>query len=326
MKQAAFESQFEADWQHFALLLEANARRSRKAIAQSIDDREFAAHYRRICLHLALAERRGYSVQLNTRLRDLVHRGHWQFYRATPMNLRAALHFFAAEFPRLVRRHAAAMWIASALFFIPLIGLIVALQLRPEWVHHFVDAEQLMQYEAMYQSDDGSDRLGREGGGSDLMMFGFYVMNNISIGFRTFASGLLVGIGPIFVLVFNAQAIGAIAGHLTAVGLGDTFWRFVVGHSAPELIAIALAGGAGLQLGFALIAPGARTRMRALRDAGIDGGKLAFGIFALLLIAAAIEAFFSAQAWIPDLLRFGFGLGLWLLIPAWLILGGRRAA
>ncbi len=34
-------------------------------------------------------------------------------------------------------------------------------------------------------------------------MFGYYIWNNISIGFRTFASGLLAGIGPILVLISN---------------------------------------------------------------------------------------------------------------------------
>lgn len=48
---------------------------------------------------------------------------------------------------------------------------------------------------------------------------------------------------------------GAIAGHLTDIGYGQTFWPFVIGHGAFELTAIALAGAAGLKLGWALLAP-----------------------------------------------------------------------
>ena len=39
-------------------------------------------------------------------------------------------------------------------------------------------------------------------------------------------------------------------------------------------------GGAGLQLGFALISPGRRSRGRALVESGILGAKLVFGVFA----------------------------------------------
>ena len=78
----------------------------------------------------------------------------------------------------------------------------------------------------MYDPADPSRRLGRDSG-TDLGMFGFYIWNNISIGFRTFASGLLAGIGSIVVLFVNGVMIGGVAGHLQAVGHGDPFWRFV---------------------------------------------------------------------------------------------------
>ncbi|WP_309476022.1 stage II sporulation protein M, partial [Escherichia coli] len=81
------------------------------------------------------------------------------------------------------------------------------------------------------------------------------MMNNISIGLRTFAGGLLAGVGTILVLIANGVNIGAVAGHLQAIGHGDPFWRFVAGHAPLELTAIVIAGGAGLRLGLGLVAP-----------------------------------------------------------------------
>ena len=46
-------------------------------------------------------------------------------------------------------------------------------------------------------------------------MFGFYVMNNVGIGFRSFAGGIFLGLGSALILVFNGLFIGAAAGHLT---------------------------------------------------------------------------------------------------------------
>jgi uncharacterized membrane protein SpoIIM required for sporulation len=159
-----------------------------------------------------------------------------------------------------------------------------------------------------------------------MQMFGFYILNNISIGFRTFASGLFAGIGSGFVLVFNGVFIGSAAGHLTAIGYGGPFWQFVAGHSAPELLGIVISGGAGLQLGLSLLAPGQRSRARAFREAGIEGARLVAGVFALLLFAAFVEAFWSSIGWLPALLKYAVGLGLWALLLGWLLLSGRGRA
>jgi len=72
----------------------------------------------------------------------------------------------------------------------------------------------------MYDPASPSHHLGRESG-TNVQMFGYYIYNNISIGFRTFASGLLAGVGAIVVLVTNGIVIGTVAGHLTAIGYGD---------------------------------------------------------------------------------------------------------
>jgi len=154
-------------------------------------------------------------------------------------------------------------------------------------------------------------------------MFGFYILNNVSIGFRTFASGLLAGVGAVFVLIMNGVIIGGVAGHLTEIGYGDPFWRFVAGHSGPELTAIVIAGGAGLQIGMALIAPGRRSRARALIDAGRIGAKLVLGVFAMLVFAAFVEAYWSSLAWMPREVKFSVGAIVWLGIGLWLWRGGR---
>src|SRR5690606_34190487 len=99
----------------------------------------------------------------------------------------------------------------------------------------------------------------------------------------TFGGGVLFGLGSVFFLVFNGLVIGTVAGHLTRIGYGETFWPFVSGHSAFELSAIVLAGAAGLRLGGALLAPGQRSRARALREEALDSAGLIWG-FAVLLV------------------------------------------
>ncbi|HVF35632.1 MAG TPA: stage II sporulation protein M [Candidatus Saccharimonadia bacterium] len=326
MRQDDFQRRHEAEWAALDEWLALRSRPSRKLRSQDAEaafgDLEFARAYRRVCQQLAIAERRGYSGVVLERLRMLVHRGHLVLYRPPALRLQAALSFVASGFPRLVRAEWRAMAISALLLFAPMLAMIALLQWRPELVGSVFEPAQLAELEGMYDPDAPHGKLGRESG-SDLRMFGYYVYNNVSIGFRTYASGLLAGIGPVFVLMMNGTLIGTAAGHLTAIGHGGPFWRFVVGHSAPELLAIVIAGGAGLGLGMALLAPGRLTRSRALAQAGAVGAKLVLGAFAMLMFAAFIEAYWSSIGSLPDSVKFGSGALIWLAMLGWLALGGR---
>ena len=324
MRQEHFIVRHEAEWLAIEQWLDARAASPRRARAdrgwRGLPDEDFPAAYRRLCQQLGLARRRGYSPQLVARLQELMQRGHAVMYRPPLPRWRRAFEFFLADMPRLVRAESGVMWAALALFAIPLLASFIAVQVKPELIHTLLNVQQVAEYEAMY--DPALPKLGRDAE-SDLAMFGHYIMNNISIGLRTFASGLLAGLGPALALAVNGFMIGGVAGHLQLSGHGDPFWRFVVGHAAFELTAIVIAGGAGLRLGLDLIAPGRRRRIDALVEGGRRGAWLCLGVFAMLLVAAFIEAFWSSIGWIPAMVKYSVGGALWALVLAWLWFGGR---
>jgi len=324
MRQEQFVARHEAEWHAFdAWLRHRGGRRDGRAPA--LDVAEVPARYRRLCQQLALARRRGYSQPLVESLQDLMQRGHAVLYRAPPPRWRLALRFLVAGFPQLVRSQARCMWASAALFCVPLISLFVLLQWQPETIHGLLDPMQIAQMEQMYDPSDERHTLGRDSG-SDWQMFGHYIMNNISIGLRTFASGLLAGVGTIAVLVFNGVFFGAVAGHLHVAGYGDPFWRFVAGHAPFELTAIVIAGGAGLRLGLDLIAPGQRRRGDALIEGGLIGARLCLGVAFMLLVAAFIEAFWSSIGSIPAWIKYTVSGVLWTGVFAWLWRGGHGDA
>lgn len=322
MKQSLFESRHQRDWETFAAQLDALERG--KADSQQCTG--FAADYRRLCQQLALAEARGYSNHLIEQLQQLALRGHQQFYRhRSPLGAQL-IGFVLSGFPRLVRAEWRCVLAASLLFFGSLLGMGVLVYLFPELIYSLVDPAQVASMEQMYDPD--ARRLGRFGerdSGDDWMMFGFYIMNNIGIAFQTFASGLLFGLGSLFFLLFNGLMIGAVAGYLTQIGYGATFWSFVVGHGAFELTAIALAGGAGFKLGWALLAPGRLPRGEALRLAAGRSVRLIGGVILFLLLAAFIEAYWSSMTFASPTIKYVVGAGLWLLVLAYLLLAGRGA-
>ena len=327
MRQDRFVDRHAGEWAAFERWLDAREASPRRARAtrrswDGLADEDVPSRYRRLCQQLALARRRGYSPQVTERLQVLMQRGHNLLYRPPPAPWRGALVFLLADFPRLVRAQRGCLWASLALFALPMVLLFVLVQIRPELAYSVLSTAQLAEMEAMYDPARAGQAFARDGQ-TDVQMFGYYVWNNVSIGFRTFASGLLAGVGTIFVLLFNGTFFGVIAGHLQAIGHGGPFWRFVVGHSAPELTAIVIAGAGGLRLGLALVAPGRLRRVDALVRAGRDGGRLCLGILVMLVFAAFVEAFWSSTGALPDALRFGVGGALWLLVLLWLWRGGR---
>jgi len=157
-------------------------------------------------------------------------------------------------------------------------------------------------------------------------MFGFYIWNNVRIGFQTFAGGLLFGVGSAWFLGSNAVVIGAVAGYLTQVGYGDTFWSFVSGHSSLELIAIVLSGAAGFRLGLALISPGGRSRRGALVAAARPAVRMMYGAAILFAAAAFVEAFWSPINAIDVQVKILVGVAGWVTLLAYFLFAGRARA
>src|SRR5207248_1478315 len=78
----------------------------------------------------------------------------------------------------------------------------------------------------------------------------------------------------------------AILGYVASQGSGGNIVTFVVGHGSLELGAIVLCGGAGLAMGWSIVAPGDRTRVASLRAVGPDVATIIGGAAVMLAMAA----------------------------------------
>lgn len=305
-------------WDAFALQLE-DAKRG-----AGVDGALMAARYRRVCEHLALAQSRAYPIHLVARLESMAQEAHQLIYRRQDYGLRALGRLLRVDLPVAVRAQRRYVLLAFLLLAVPLVLAYILSWLGPDFALRMAKASQLREYESMY--GDGRHAFGRmREAASDWLMFGYYIFNNIGIGFRTFGAGILAGVGSAFVLVYNGLAMGSVAGHLTRVGLGHNFWPFVATHGAFELTGIVLSGAAGLRLGLGWMMPGRHGRLEALRLGAREAVPLVYAAFFLLLIAAAVEAFWSSAAWISPPVKFGVAALCWLLVLLWLWRMGRGA-
>lgn len=317
MKQHSFEQQHGATWQRIEAALENPA--------DGDNCRVLAEHYLVLCQHLAIAKERLYDAALIDRLNNLVLALYRELYRYradTRLNLYA---FFRRDFPFAIYRHRLFILLSFLAFVLP--GLLAAgwTYFDADAIYSMLDAPQVRQVEAMY--DPEAEKIGREReADTDIFMFGFYINNNISVAFRCFAGGLLLGVGSLLVLLFNGMFIGGVAGHLTRLDYVDTFYPFVVGHGSFELTAIVFSGAAGLRLGYAIIRPGPFRRLESLRLAGREVVPMLYGIVLMLIIAAFIEAFWSSSTLIPNEVKYASGALLWVLVLMYSFSGRRHGS
>jgi len=317
VKQEAFEALHAPLWSEFEAALAARSRKSDGAAA------DVPRLFRVVCQHLALARDREYGAELVSRLDALALRGHAALYGSQGGLAGRIGAFVAGGFAEAVRGEWRLVAAAAVLFFGPFIAIALAIQIFPDLVYYVMDARQVAKFEEMYSPT--ATRLGRpRTADSSVAMFGFYIWNNVRIGFQTFAGGLVFGLGTIFYLFFNGLYIGATAGHLTHIGHGTPFWSFVSGHSALELTAIVLSGAAGLRLGAGLIAPGGMSRRAALVAGGRRAAQVIYGAALMFLAAAFVEAFWSPLTEFPAPVKYAAGIVMWIAVAAYFLLAGRR--
>ncbi|MBL4819060.1 MAG: stage II sporulation protein M [Deltaproteobacteria bacterium] len=323
MRQEEFEDRYVNHWKKFevqinlAEALKLNKKKGEHSL------KGFADNYRQLCYCLALARERHYSPLLIHRLEALVFRGHQSFYQKRLGIFQNIFHFILHGFPQAVRQQANFIWASSALFYLPLIVVFLLMLVFPDMIYMIVDPGTVTSMENMY--DPAAERFGTErSSDSDFYMFGHYIRNNIGIAFQIFAGGILLTIGSQFYLLFNGFVFGAIAGHIYNIGYSETFFSFVIGHGAFELTGIVVAGGAGLQLGWAILSPGVYSRKQALVNAAKSSIQLVYGSIFLLLIAAFVEAFWSSTHMVSANTKYWVGGIFWILVIGYLTLLGRR--
>lgn len=282
--------------------------------------RELSQLYRAATADLALAQRDFPNNRVTQYLNQLVARAHAQIYRGEPLALKRIKHFIVRSFPRTFRRTFPFTFVSFLLFMIPAIAIGWAAAINPTAATTLLPAayvEQLQPYledESLWTEIPVEQRPGAST---------FIMTNNIRVAFMAFAGGVLAGIGSLYIMLFNGWVIGGILGFTISYGLGFELGTFMIGHGVIELTVIFMAGGAGLQIGWAIVRPGFLRRRDALAKASRRAVRLIVGAVPLLVIAGIIEGFISPNELLPWPVKWGFGVFTGIVLFTYLGFSGR---
>lgn len=221
MKQGQFEQTYQPLWELLEQQIIALESPNRQLSGSELTS--FASRYRRLCHLHALATDRHYSSHLVDKLGDLVVRGHQQLYRRKQPFMQHLISFVVAGFPRLVRAQQSYIWWATALLYVPGLIIYLAILWQPDLVYTITPPAQVSSFEEMYDPQNRTLGSARESD-TNVQMFGFYIRNNIGVSFRTFASGILFGVGSIFFPRLQRLVDGRRGGAFNQCGIYPNFF------------------------------------------------------------------------------------------------------
>lgn len=267
--------------------------RSYQGAHAGTDISEMIRLYLRVSSHLAEVQSRYHDPDLVDYLNGLVARAHAAIYGTEARSLRGALGFFGARYREALRRTVPHILVVATLLFG--IGLAVGV-----WVATSQEARVGLLPPAAREALERADGSVAIDIGSPEMS-AYIFQNNVQVAFLAFALGITLGIGTLFVIVQNAALLGVLAGAAQAAGKADVFWALVLPHGFLELLAICIAGGAGLRIGWSIVDPGDRLRATALAEEARDAVLVVIGVIPAFLIAALIEGFVTGRTGMPIL-------------------------
>jgi uncharacterized membrane protein SpoIIM required for sporulation len=299
-------------WDRLAELV-AVAERGRRLSADELD--ELVRGYERTSTHLSIARTRYGDRALTADLTRRVGRARALIYGAPSGTWRDAARFVTHEFPGAVWDARRAIAVSFVLFMGPAIIMAVWLAVSPRALDIAAPPEPYVEqdFEAYYSSQPAAQ------------FASFVTTNNIRVSVLAFAGGVLACVPTALVLISNGANGGAAAGLFAAAGQMPRFWGLILPHGLLELTAVFIAGGAGLRLGWTLIAPGDRPRSVALAAEGRRSVVIVVGLVAAFVVAGLVEGFVTGSP-LPTWARVGIGVVVEVLFVGYLLVYGPRAA
>ncbi|MGB4776558.1 MAG: stage II sporulation protein M [Daejeonella sp.] len=154
----------------------------------------------------------------------------------------------------------------------------------------------------------------------EVKMFFRIAANNTYVSLLMFASGALFSIGPIYHLLKNGIMLGSFEYYFFSKGLGIESILVIWIHGTLEILAIIIAGGAGLVLGHGLLFPKTYTRLIAFKISAKDGMKIALGIVPIIFLAAFFESFITRHTEMPIWLSISILAGSFIFMVWYVII------
>ncbi len=313
MRETKFIEQNHEKWREFEHLLEskeADPSELNRLFVQIMDDLSFSQTF---------YHNRSVRVYLN----GLAQQVFFRVYKYSRPKWEKFKYFWTDELPQLVWNARRAFLVAFVVFALAvLIGAFSSAK-DPNFVATILGDDYVRMTNENIKANDPMAVYKQKGAAG--MALGI-TANNIFVAFICFMSGVVFAIGSLVALIQNGVMVGAFQYFFYEKGVfWDSFFTIWL-HGTLEISSIIIAGAAGITMGEGLVFPDTYTRLQAFQLSARRGLKIMVGIVPVLMMAGAVEGFFTRYTNVPNALRGAFMALSLFFILAYFVFYPRKKA
>ncbi|QLL07200.1 stage II sporulation protein M [Mycobacterium vicinigordonae] len=277
---------------------------------------ELVELYQRVSTHLSILRSASSDSTVTGRLSSLVARARAAVTGAHAPMSSTFVRFWTVSFP-VVAYRAWRWWLASA------VGFFLIATVMGYWVAGSPEVQSVVgtptEINELINHDVESYYSEHPAAAFALQVW----LNNSWVAAKCIAMSVVLGLPIPFILFENAANVGVIAGLMFPAGKGGLLLGLLLPHGLLELTAVFLAAGAGMRLGWSVIAPGDRPRGQVLAEEGRGVISVAVGLVGVLLVSGLIEALVTPSP-LPTFARIGIGVLAEVTFLSYIVYFGRR--
>ena len=317
-----FRAAHEADWARLDQLV---TRIEKRSIGVLSDDDLLALPllYRTTLSSLSVARDTSLDRALVRYLEQLCTRAYFQIYGVQTSLPRQIGSFVAHGWPQAVRELWSETLVCALMTFASAVVAFLLVRSDPGWFFGIIP-EGLAQGRDPSASAEALQATLYDRQESMLMAFATHLFtHNSQVAIFAFALGFAFAVPTVLLIIYNGLTLGAFFAIFAAKGLTFNFAGWLMIHGTTELLAIFIAGAAGLRIGSVVAFPGRRSRMDAAVSAGRSAATAVAGAVVMLAIAGLLEGI-GRQTIVDDATRYIIGTAMLVGWLAYFYLPRRR--
>jgi uncharacterized membrane protein SpoIIM required for sporulation len=289
LRSGRFRAERQGDWRKLEELLDQAEKRGPRSLTDA-DLLALPGLYRAALSSLSVARAISLDRALVTYLEGLAARAYYFVYGSRTSKIAGVTNFFRYSWPQSAQRMG---WDILASFAVMMLAALAAYMLvmqDPDWFYSVVPGDLASGRTPAADTDYLRSTLFDGEFSDELSAFATYLFtHNVGVSLLAFAVGFAFGLPSLLLMAYNGCTLGAFIALFVSRGLGVEFAGWLMIHGVTELLAISIAGGAGLHVGRMMAFSGKRTRLEAAAVAGRSAAQAMAGVVLMLLLAGVLE-------------------------------------
>lgn len=245
--------------------------------------------YLQVTEDLSYAQTHFPGSEVSDYINHLVRSCHMVFHKQKNPTLKRIYHFLINTVPAMIYSLRRPILLSIAVFYLAMVISFFMVYHNHQYGEMFLSAgmyEKAMQDIEFRKKFSNFDSIPAAYRG--IISYQIWLNNSI-VSLLCFVYGITLGLGTIYILIRNGFMLGGLLAVYYINGHFLDFISIIMVHGSIELVAIYIAGGAGLSLGQALLLPGRNKRREKLKQTALKALTCFFGVVVMLVMAAVIE-------------------------------------